>query len=124
MAEIVRHKPKRFKSYARIVVFLLHEMAEEDLMHFRPGVLWAIGRLGAIAAEHVEPVLPTISAGLDDPNPQVRGMAAWCLGEIGQAKLLEGREQLLTDEGKVDFYEDGLLGQTTVAELAHRALRS
>jgi hypothetical protein len=51
-------------------------------------------------------------------------MAAWCLGEIGQAKLLEGRPELLTDEGKVDFFEDGLLEQTTVGELARRAQRS
>jgi len=124
IAEIVHHKPKLFKRYARIVVFLLHEMAEEDLVHFRQGILWAIGRLGAAAADHVEPVLPTILAALDDPDPQVRGMAAWCLGELGEAKRLASRPELLTDGGKVDLYEDGLLSQTTVGELTRRAQRS
>jgi HEAT repeat protein len=124
MAEIVRHKPKRFPSYARIVVFLLLEMAEEDLVHFRAGILWAIGRLGAVAAEHVEAVLPAISAALENPDPQVRGMAAWCLGELGKPDLLDGHPELLADEGAVDFYEDGLLARTTVRELARRARRS
>jgi HEAT repeat protein len=124
MAEIVRHHPKRFANYARIVVFLLHEMAEEDLVHFRAGVLWAIGRLGDAAAEHVEAVLPAISSALENADPQVRGMAAWCLGELGKAEILEGHPELLTDDGEVDFYEEGSLEKTTVGKLVRRARRS
>ena len=40
-------------------------MAEEDLEHFRAGVLWAIGRLGSLAGEHAADVLPAILAALD-----------------------------------------------------------
>ena len=53
MAEIVRRRPTVFPEYAPIVATLLITMAEEDLAHFRAGVLWAIGRLGGIVEKDV-----------------------------------------------------------------------
>ena len=73
---------------------------------------------------HIQAVLPAISAALENPDPQVRGMAAWCLGEVGRAELLDGRPELLEDDGGVDFYEDGLLRRTTVRDLVRRVRRS
>jgi methylated-DNA-[protein]-cysteine S-methyltransferase len=122
MAEIVRHRPKLFADYALIVVSLIREMAEEDLDHFRAGALWAIGRLGAVAGDHIQAVLSSITSALDDSDPQVRGMAVWCLGQVGQAKLLADRSDLLSDEGPVDLYEDGRLKRTSVCDLVRRAL--
>jgi hypothetical protein len=122
MAEIVRYRPDRFAEYGAIVVSLLSDMAEEDLEHFRAGVLWAVGRLGAVAADHIPPVLPAITAALDSDDPQVRGLAAWCLGEVGRAELLAGRSDLLGDEGPVDLYEEGSLNRTSVGELVRRAV--
>jgi len=78
IGEIVRRSPEAFSDYASIVVSLLDEMADEDLDHFRSGILWAIGRLGPIANERIEGVLSKIEACLDHADPQVRGMAVWC----------------------------------------------
>jgi HEAT repeat protein len=122
MAEIVRRRPEQFSSYISITATLINEMADEDLEHFRPGILWAIGRLGPIAAATIDDVLPAIEASLDQSDPQARGMAAWCLGQIGRADLLRSRADLLEDDDTVAFYEGGQLTQTTVAELAVRAL--
>lgn len=122
MAEIIRHQPKKFESYASIVVTLLTEMAEEDLDHFRPGVLWAIGRLGSLAESHLKDVLPAIVAALEKPDPQARGMAVWCLQQLGRDSEVTSRETLLGDEGQVNLYEGGQLGKTTVAELAQRSI--
>jgi len=105
-----------------MVVFLLQEMAEEDLVHFRAGILWAIGRLGPIGAEQLDEVLPEILACLDHPDPQVRGMAAWCLGQCGRSEHLVGRDDLLADEAPVDLYENGHLARTSVGRLVERAL--
>jgi hypothetical protein len=124
MAEVVVHEPELFADYAPIVVFLIQEMAEEDLERFRPGVLWAIGRLAAVAGDHIQEVLPAVTAALDDPDPQARGMAVWCLGQVGRADLVAGRPDLLADEGAVDLYAEALLTRTSVGELARRLQRS
>jgi hypothetical protein len=121
MAEIIRRRPDLGADYVPIVVSLLTEMAEEDLAHFRPGVLWAIGRLGpAAAGSHLEAVLPAVVDCLDHPEPQVRGMAAWCLGQCGRGGLLAGRDALLADESPVTLYEEGQLARTTLGELTRR----
>jgi hypothetical protein len=122
MAEIVRHQPELSADYVPIVVSLISSMAEEDLDHFRAGILWAIGRLAAACEEHLPAVLPAVTSALDNPNPQVRGMAVWCLGQVGRAKLLAERSDLLSDEGPVDFYKDGLLNRTSVSRLLRRVL--
>jgi len=122
MAEIIRYRPKLLADYVPIVVFLIVNLAEEDLEHFRPGVLWAIGRLGTVAGDHVPAVLSQIIAALDHADPQVRGMAVWCLGQVGQTKPLAARFDLLSDDGPVDLYEDGTLNRTSVCRLVRQAL--
>ena len=122
IAEIIRDRPELFSDFIPMVVFLILNLAEEDLDHFRPGILWAIGRLGGVAGDHVPAALPAITSALDHTDPQVRGMAVWCLGQVGQAKHLAGRLDLLSDEGLVDLYEDGILNRTSVCHLVRRAL--
>jgi hypothetical protein len=117
MAEIVRRRPEMFVEYAGIVATLLQSMAEEDLKSFRPGILWAIGRLAPVAEEQFGWVLPQVVAALDDPDPQARGMAVWCLLQGGREDLLRDRADLAKDEGSVELYEDGELGRTSVSAL-------
>jgi methylated-DNA-[protein]-cysteine S-methyltransferase len=120
MAEIVRRRPGEFGDYISIIVLLIREMAEEDLQHFRPGTLRAIGRLSGVAGEHLPEVLPRIVAAVDDPNPQSRGMAVWCLEQLGKSDLLAERRDLLADSGPVALYEEGSLHRTTVGALVAR----
>jgi HEAT repeat protein len=122
MAEIVRHEPELFADYLSIAVHLITSIEEEDLEHFRAGALWAIGRLGPLVGDHIEGVHNAVSAALGDPDPQVRGTAAWCLGRVGRASDLEGRSDLLADDGAVAHYETGSLEQTSVGELVRRAI--
>ena len=122
MAEIIHHRPALFADYVPIVFHLLLEMAEEDLRHFRAGIMWAIGRLGANGEECVSEVLPAITTALDYPDSQVRGMAVWCLVRLGQTGILAGLPDLRTDNGAVDLYEDGVLTRTCVGQLSQRAL--
>lgn len=122
MAEIVRRRPKLFADYIPIVVSLIVSLEEEDLERFRAGALRAIGRLGAVSGDHVREVIPAVTSALVDSDPQVRGMAVWCLREVGLAELLGNRPELFADEGPVDLYEDGFLSRTTVSQLAERAI--
>ncbi len=122
MAEIVRRRPALFGEYVPIIMHLLLEMAEEDLAHFRPGVLWAIGTLGDLTAGHLDEVLPAVVAALDDPDPQARGMAVRALSRTGRTDLLATRVDLLDDGASVELYEDRMPRRVSVATLARRAL--
>jgi hypothetical protein len=122
MAEIVAHRPDLFDDYVPIVVHLLLETAEEDLEHFRPGILWAIGRLGPLARTCVADVLPAIEAALDRPDAASRGMAVWCLGRVGHTRALVARPELAADAASVALYQEGELRPVTVALLRERAL--
>lgn len=124
VAEIVRARPDRYADYAPIVQHLLLEMAEEDLAHFRPGILWGIGRMGEAGEEHLHDVLHAIAAALDLPDERARGMAVWALEQTGHAEVLEGRAELLADDRPVELYEDGVLATTTPGALAKRVQSS
>lgn len=119
MAEIVRRRPTLFSDYAPITIHLLADMAEEDLGHFRNGILWAIGRLAPVARAEIDDVIPLVAASLDDPDPQVRGMTVWCLEQMGRRDLFADRSDLRSDDGAFAVYQDGQLEHTTVSALAH-----
>ncbi len=121
MAEIVRHRPDLFPDYLVILVHLLGQL-QEDLAPFKPGVLWAVGRLGPLARKEIETRLPVLTACLEDPAPEVRGLAAWTLGRVGRSDLLRRHEDLLADGGELDLYERGNLVRRHVSEVAQQAL--
>lgn len=117
MAEIVSRSPALFSDFVPIVVHLIRETAEEDLRHFRVGMLWAIGRLGSVAAPYVADVVPALVASLDDDDAQVRGTALWTLWRVGRLALVADHQRLGEDDGVVERYEDGCLTRTTVGEI-------
>lgn len=49
-------------------------------------------------------------------------MAVWALAQTDHTDHLTRRPDLLADDAAVDFYHDGLLDRTTVANLARDAL--
>lgn len=120
LSEIVRRRPDVYAEYADIVISFIHTVAEEDLAHFRAGILWAIGRLAPVVPEGVAPVLSAVVACLDEPDSQARGMAVWCLKQAGRQDLLANRPDLLVDDGPVELYESGRLERTTVSALVGR----
>jgi hypothetical protein len=118
LAETIVPRPTLFEDYKKIAVNLIQDMAEEDLAHFRNGILWAIGRLAPVASEDVAPVVPLVEKSLDDEDTQIRGMAVWCLRQAGREDLIDSRPGLLSDDGEVEIYTGGELRRTTVAALA------
>jgi hypothetical protein len=85
MAEIVRRRPEAFGEYTGIVVTLLKSMAEEDLAHFRPAVLWAIGRLAPVASKEIEWVLARVVSALDDHGKLAQTSVSSLLRQQGHA---------------------------------------
>jgi len=122
MAECGARMPRLLKSFVPIAFHLIETLEEEDLEHFRPGALWAVGRLIEVARESLPGVLPLVLSALEDPVSQSRGMAVWCLTQVGEGKALGERPALLQDEGAVQLYRNRFLETTTVAALTQEAL--
>jgi hypothetical protein len=122
MAECCARLPDLFKSHIPIAFHLLESLEEEDLEHFRPGTIWAIGRLVSWAREDLPTVLPLVVEALDRPEPQARGMAVWCLGEVGETEALAERPDLLDDQGPVQVYRNRVLENQTVGTLTREVL--
>jgi len=116
MAEIIYNRPDQFAEFIPIVISLF-DLEEEDVVPFRPGILWAVGRLAQVAPESVQIALPQVISCLADPNPQTRGMAVWCLGQLEAGEYIPDPEKLLQDDGPVEFYSEGQLVSGTVADL-------
>ena len=122
MAECCARLPALFRSHIPIAFHLLETLEEEDLEHFRPGTLWAIGRLIDDARDDLPTVLPLVVEALDRPDSQTRGMAVWCLGQVGEVGLLEGRTDLLEDQGLVHLYRRRVVEERSVGLLAREVL--
>jgi len=122
LAECAARLPDLLESYVTIAFHLLETLEEEDLQHFRPGALWAIGRLVHVARDGLPTVLPLVLEALDRPDAQTRGMAIWCLGVVGETAGLEDRPGLLEDEGGVQLYRNRVVRTTTVGRLTREVL--
>jgi hypothetical protein len=95
----------------------LLEMEPEDLVRFQAGILWAIGRLAEVVLETIEPLVPALLSYLKDPDPQIRGLAVWCLGKLRKAGRLSLDHAFHAQDGPADLYVGGQIIRTSVAEL-------
>ena len=122
MAECAARMPRLMKEHVPIAFHLIETLEEEDLEHFRPGALWAVGRLFGVAPEYLPDVLPLLVSALEDARSQSRGMAVWCLHTVGEGARLKDHPHLLEDQGRVELYQDRSLEEITVAELTRRCI--
>ena len=81
LGAIIAARPDCFEDYIPILVSLL-DMEAADADRFRSGYLWAIGRLAQVAPGLASQALPRVLPFLDDPDPQVRALAQWCLNQF------------------------------------------
>lgn len=73
-----------FPEYLPILVSLL-DLEPEDAPRFRPGVIWAIGRVAQVAPQAMKPAAKFIQVFLEYPDPQVAALAHWCLEQFETA---------------------------------------
>ena len=109
IGEIIRNNPDEFADIAPI----LWSLREEEM--FRPGILWAMGRIAEVRPDLVSFIARDMRRMFDDKNPAVRGYAAWVAGILGEEHLLENVKGLSGDESEIDFYHNGELLKKKVA---------
>ncbi len=85
-------------------------------------VTWATGKIATVSPDLAKYAFRALSAFLDEPDPVLRGYAAWALGNIGFSDVVEKLKQLETDDNRISIWRDGDLKVVTVADLAKEAL--
>jgi hypothetical protein len=121
IGEIIYHHPDLFKEFIPILVNLM-DMEPEDAIRFRAGWLWAIGRLALVRPDEVRSALPWIIPCLEDPDPQIRGMSIWCLGELADEALTEQLLSLKSDPGLMKLYYSPDLVAVRIGDMVNKLL--
>lgn len=116
LGEIVRNSPELFPDVAPVIVSF------HDEQMLTAGVLWAIGRMGKINAEFAEYATAAAGKYLCDPDPVIRGYAAWALGETGTSESVNDLAKLQNDNSVIAIYAEGELKEITVGQLAKEAI--
>ncbi|CCO08113.1 DVU0298 family protein [Desulforamulus hydrothermalis] len=118
VGEIIYRRPDLFGEFVPIVV----NAAAEEIFH--RGIAWALGRIGQRRPDLVQEFIPLLINSLTHPAAEVRGYAAWALGQLGSSarSALTELNRLLDDRSEVEMYEDGGLAIRQVAYLAGAAI--
>jgi hypothetical protein len=99
---------------------LLSFLKQQDLWK---EVTWAIGRIASVEPKTVKYSFKALRSFLSEPDPVLRGLAVWALGNIGYDDVLNDLKQLETDDEKLLIFRDGRLEEATVALLSKEAIR-
>jgi len=115
--EIISNRPDLFSGFIPPLFSFLKDRTS------RAAALWAIGRIGK---RHPELLKGTPFFGvfdfLDDPEPVVRGHAAWALGHMKAKEAVGSLKRLKDDRACLRIYDDGRVEEKTVGELASQAI--
>ena len=123
LGAIITARPDCFADFIPILVSLL-EMEAKDAVRFQAGYLWAIGRLAQVAPGPASQALPWVLPALGDPDPQVRGLALWCLGQFRYLPELplDQIRHLAQDACCATIFTPAGLQSISLAELARALL--
>ena len=116
LGEIGRHRLELVEDIIPMFIgFLEASFSRKDMV-------WGIGRMAAAHPEQLQEIFPAMVPLLNDPDPQLRALAAWGLGQGRYRPAAEALKALQADEQPVEIYDRGNLLQATVGHLAREAL--
>ncbi|HIC91127.1 MAG TPA: PBS lyase [Syntrophaceae bacterium] len=116
IGEIISIRPDMFGGFTPPLLSFL----EDDTS--RMGVLWAVGRIGKTRPDLVRKTIPHLISFLNDPEPSIRGHAAWALGMISVAETKEELKKLRNDHHAITIYENEKLQKKTVGFIARESI--
>lgn len=121
IGETLARCPGAFEEFVSPLIYVL-DLEAEDAPRFRSGTLWAIRRIASGRPGVARLALPLVLPCLEATDPQARGMALWCLGQLGYREDIPRLAGLQKDNSPVEIYEEGDLRATSVADLAKALL--
>ncbi len=133
MGEILARHGKLAQEYNRLLISYIWETGREDnfIEHppLRRGGYWGVARLAQVRPELAATAAVAFRQGLqhpgdsgENPDPAIRGLAAWGAGLLEDAEARPLLEKLQHDQEELPLYLERELKTVTVAELATQAL--
>lgn len=116
LGEIVRNNPELFSDVAPVIMSFL----DEEML--ASGVLIAAGRIGEVSPELIAHAIPLIITYFHNPQPELRGIAAWALGRMRVLEAESELEKLKNDSSRIAIYEKGEMKEKTIGQIAEDAL--
>jgi len=98
---------------------LLAFFAQKDLWK---EMAWATGTIAAVKPALVRRAARSLISFLENPDPVLRGFAAWALGNLGNNDAIGQLKKLKKDEGRITLFREGELKDVTVSQLAKEAI--
>ncbi len=97
-----------------------------ELPQLQVGLLWGLCQLLQHRKQSMlaKGILVDIPPYLYSINPEVRGMAAWCLDNLGVKVAEERLSELILDDNIMTLYSEGVFSKRSVGYLAGKALES
>jgi hypothetical protein len=114
---IISINPRLFGEFTQP---LLSFLAQQNLWK---EVTWSVGKIASVAPDAGKYAFRALSDFLENPNPILRGYAAWALGNIGFRDIIAKLKALESDEHRIALWRNGNLQEVTVGQLAHEAVR-
>lgn len=116
LGAVAAASPNNFPDFGRIVLSFMDDPT------LRRGVLWSARKIAEKRPDLVWDSVPKIIELLADPDPIIRGHAAWALGATKDETAVDKLKALENDEDPLYVYEDGELCKVMVGELAKRSI--
>ena len=114
---IIAQRPDLFGGYTPQLFQFLGDDAR------KAQVLEALGRIAQSSPEILRKHTFHFFSFLKDPDPLVRGYAAWLLGNLGAYEAKDDIAKLLNESYEIEVYGKGRMEKTSVAAMASEALR-
>ncbi len=126
LGEIAARNKDLAKGVVRVVVHFLDDdevcLPANRNTPILAGAIWAIGNLAGIEPELTSEMAEKLMSYLGDPDPEIRALSAWALGEMGHAEAMEEVGRLTGDDSPAVIYQGEELRRLTVGAVAEEAL--
>jgi len=116
VGEIISRRADLFGGYApQLYQFLADDARKAQVLH-------ALGRIAKSSPTLLRRHTFHFFSFLEDPNPAVRGYAAWLMGNLRAREARKALERLLDQSHELEIFENGKIERKTVGQLASEAL--
>jgi hypothetical protein len=117
ISETIVNIPEILDPYGSMMI--AYSIEEAPLMK---GGLWGIGRLGKMIADSMDFFQEKILAVFQNDDPEVLGLAAWAMGEVGFKPSLSLLENLRERNEPVRIYTNGDFYEKPLGQWAEEAV--
>jgi hypothetical protein len=118
IAETIVNIPELLDPYGSMMI--AYSIEEPPLMK---GGLWGIGRMGKMIVDSMDFFQEKVLAVFQNDDPEVLGLAAWAMGEVGFKASLSCLKKLFERNEPVRIYTNGDFSEKPLGQWAEEAVK-